>query len=190
MKQKILVINILLLFVILFLGYLVATTRYAPPQKAKFIKESQTSNKKKESGKETAYGSETSYGIKPPPKKIDGKSPKEIAQAANRYSSFGKSPIFDTIIPKPTPKPTPVRTPKPPPDIKKVTARWKLTSLFGTMASFQDSGSKKDWDMNVGDVKEVKYRNRPCKIKLESVDEDNFKVKVTFGKQEREFSMW
>ena len=139
-----------------------------------------------EDPEEEPKGSETTYKAKPPTKP----PATQIAQLEDKYPNFGPAPIFDTIVPKPTPPPTPTPRPKQPPEIARITARWKLSSLFGNTATFYDSGTKKDWTMQVGEGKEVKYRNETCEITLEKVDETTFEVTVGFGEQKRKFSMW
>jgi len=176
MNQKIFIANLVLLLVILCLGYLVATTRYVPPQLSSYSG-SQNPKEVKE-----GEGSETDYKTPSPTK--------EVAQLVDKYPNFGKSPIFDTIIPKPTQPPRPSPTPAPPPDINAVTARWKLGSMFGNTATFQDTASKNEWTMTVGSTHDVQYRNQNCSLKLEKVDENNFEVTISLGDQQRKFSMW
>ena len=172
--------NIILLIVILLLGYLTATTRFEPPEKPDF--DASLSQSGSNTGDETSYGDETTYS-----EKSDSKAAPNLT---DKYPEFGEAPVFDTIIPKPTPVPRPTRTPRPPPDIGKVTARWKLVSLFGNTATFEDSGRRNEWTMKVGDVRTERYRNEDCDIKLEKVDETNFEVVLTFGDQSRTLSMW
>jgi len=184
MNQKIFIANILLLIVIVILGYLVATTQYVPPSRSASASLKATESKGGE-GDEPAQapeGSETGY-VPPAPTK-------NIAMLSDRYPNFGKSPVFDTIIPKPTPRPTPTPKPKLPPDINRVTARWKLSSILDNMAMFHDSGTKKEWNMNVGETYDIKYRNESCSIKLEKVDMNKFEVVISFGEQQRTLSMW
>ena len=190
MNQKILIINITLLIIILMLGYLVATTRYTPPQKfnpdsAPAAVSGEDADGADPGRSETEYAppAQASPHMKPPDREIAGRG-------EDKYPDFGKAPIFDTIIPKPTPRPTP--TPKPPAklDIKDITARWQMNSMFGTTASFTDSGTKKEWTMNVGDVEVVKFRNQDCPVKLENVNENDFKVTISYEDQTREISMF
>ncbi len=180
MNHKILIANIILIVLIVFLGYLVATTHYTPPEVPSYSSLATPTAATAESGK-AAETTETDYGTKPP---------KLLSLAGDKYPRFGKAPIFDTIIPKPTPRPTRTPKPKPTPNITNVTARWKLTSLFGDTASFEDSGTHQEWDMKVGQTRDVKYRNQTCKVKLEKVDEDKFEVIITFGAQSRTLSMF
>jgi len=192
MNRKIVLINVTLLVVILFLGYLLMNTRFSPPEAYAFstIKDPDQGEEQEEAAGEEPetppVEGETEYAKKAIPK------PKEtiVADADDKYPNFGAAPIFDTIIPKPTPTPRPTPKPKPPPDINRVTARWSLRSLMGNTATFYDSGTKKEWTMKVGEVYEQRYRNENCPIKLDSVDENTFKVKVTFGEQERSFSLF
>lgn len=181
MNQKIFIANVILLMMILGLGYLVASTRYAPPQPYSY---SSSLNPQKGNEGEGSSGerSETDYKAPSPPK--------ETAQLVDKYPNFGKSPIFDTIIPKPTQPPQPTHTPAPPPDISAVTARWKLSSMFGNTATFQDTASKNEWTITVGATHDVQYRNQTCTLKLEKVDESSFEVTISLGDQQRKFSMW
>ena len=179
MNQKILIANIILLLVILGLGYLVATTRYEPPKHQKFS--SELTGGLSEESKNQSGDSETEY---------EAKAPTQVAAVSDQYANLGEAPIFDTIIPKPTPRPTRTPKPRPTPDLERVTARWKLMSLFGNQATFHDTARKDEWTMKVGEVREVKYRNDTCDIKLEKVDESSFKVIISYGGQEKTFSMW
>ena len=184
MNQKIFIANVVLLIVILFLGYLVATTHYEPPEAI-----SLTSNLSPQEGSE---GSEDS-----PPVNLSGEtnyqgaSPKkDISMLKDRYPQFGESLVFDTIVPKPTPTPTRTPRPKVPPDLKKITARWKLSSIFGNTATFQDTGTKKDWTMKIGETHDIIYRNQTCPIKLEKINEDQFEVIISYGDQQKTLSMF
>jgi len=180
MNQKIFIANLVLLLVILCLGYLVATTRYVPP--AIPPPSSSRNPREGEEGVTTSGETETDYTAPSPTK--------EVAPLVDKYPNFGKAPIFDTIIPKPTVPPRPTQTPQPPPDISAITARWKLSSMFGNTATFQDTASKNEWTMTIGSTHDVQYRNQTCSLKLEKVDENNFEVTVSLGDQQRKFSMW
>jgi hypothetical protein len=181
MIQKIFIANIVLLLVILCLGYLVATTRYVTP-----LVSSSSSPRNPREGKEGEDASprETETDYRAPA------SPKEVSQLVDKYPNFGKAPIFDTIIPKPTQPPRPTPTPAPPPDINAVTARWKLASMFGNTATFRDTASNNEWTMTIGSTHDVQYRNQTCSLKLEKVDENNFEVTISLGDQQKKFSMW
>lgn len=193
MNTKMYITNLILLLAIIGLGYLVATTRYEPPERT-YAVESHLS-KELEGGieAETEYSdssgaSETIYAT---PRATPKKTPVVVVDAnTDKYKQFGKAPIFNTIIPKPTKPPTPTKPPPKPPDINRPTARWKLQWMMGGQASFYDTGSKEEWIMKVGDVKKIRYRNYDCPIKLESVDETTLKVKISFGDQTRDFSMF
>ncbi|MBN1903342.1 hypothetical protein JW926_18635 [Candidatus Sumerlaeota bacterium] len=185
MNQKIFIANIALLIVILFLGYLVATTHYVPPSEGITLSSRQQGEPNPDDS-DTPPGvdlnSETVYEAKPPNK--------QVAQLTDRYPRFGESPIFDTIVPKPTPPPTPTPKPRVPPDINKITARWILSSLFGNSATFQDTGTKADWTMNIGDTYDVIYRNEKCAVKLEKINEDEFEAIISYEDQQRTLKMF
>ncbi|MBN1901360.1 hypothetical protein JW926_08570 [Candidatus Sumerlaeota bacterium] len=185
MNQKIFIANIVLLIVILFLGYLVATTHYIPPAEGITLSPTiplQDGSDDSENPAGVNLNGETIYQKSSPNK--------EVAQLTDRYPRFGESPIFDTIVPKPTPPPTPTPKPRVPPDINKITARWKLSSIFGNSASFQDSGTKTDWSMNIGETYDVVYRNEKCAVKLEKINEDKFEVIISYEDQQRTLSMF
>lgn len=185
MNQKIFIANIVLLIVILFLGYLVATTRYEPPTKGITMPTNVTSQENSGDSQNPSgvdLTGETNYQV--PPQKT------EIAMLTDRYPQFGESPVFDTIVPKPTPPPTPTPKPRVPPDINKVTARWKLSSMFGDTATFQDTGTKSDWTMKIGETHDVIYRNEKCAIKLEKINDDNFEVIISYEDQQRTLPMF
>jgi hypothetical protein len=184
MNQKIFIANIVLLIVILCLGYLVATTHYEPPEG---ITMSDNASPQDGSGDSqnppgVDMNSETNYqGVS---------QNKEISMLKDRYPKFGENLIFDTIVPKPTSQPTATPKPRVPPDINKVTARWKLSSMFGNTATFQDTGTKTEWTMKVGEAYDVIYRNEKCAIKLEKINEDKFDVIISYEDQQRTLAMF
>lgn len=184
MNKNFFIANVVLLIVILCLGYLVATTHYEPPEAI-----SLSSNLSPQEGSDDSEN--------PPLVETSGETnyqgasqTKNIAMLKDRYPQFGEAPVFDTIVPKPTPPPTPTPRPKVPPDIKKITARWKLSSMFGDTATFQDTGTKTDWTMKIGETHDVVYRNVKCPIKLEKINDDIFEVIISYGDQQRTLPMF
>ena len=182
MNKKIFIANIVLLVIILGLGYLVATTHYVPPQSRSYATREAS---QLDPSSDLTTGSKTVYETSPAPK-----DPQDMTRLVDKYPNLGKTPFFDTIIPKPTPVIRPSPTPAPPPDINAITARWKLSSMFANTATFQDTASKNEWTMTVGSAHEVQYRNQSCSVKLEKVDEDTLEVTISFGEQQKKFTMW
>jgi len=170
MNRKIFIIQIFLLMAMVLLGYLVATARYVEPERNVSASLQITESDGEEEQK-------------------PAQAPQSFAPS-DRCPNLGKSPIFDTIIPKPTQSPTPIPPPPQPPDIGNVTKQWKICSILDSRATFLNSATKKEWSMTVGETYNEKFRNEPCTIKLEMVDMNKFEVVISFGKQKRTLSMW
>ncbi|HOE63700.1 MAG TPA: hypothetical protein PKW18_11035 [Candidatus Sumerlaeota bacterium] len=180
-NKKIIILNMVFLFLILFLGYLVATTRFIPPEEEFDADGGMTLTPTP--APSDLNQSETEYKAPAPPK------PAVVADA-DKYPRFGKSPIFDTIIPRPTPPPTPTKTPEQPPKIEDITNQWRLTSIFENTASFRHAQSNKEWDMTVGQTYSETYRGKEWQIKLDRVDEDNLQAIISFQNQTRAIGMF
>lgn len=200
MNRNIIIANIVLLIMIVFLGYLVATTRYTPPDSTDFATLQQESQKISETSETTPAipsGSETEYNGSGSPKPELSPTPAPNPDSKNvtrfdAYPAFGKAPIFNTIIPKPTPRPRPPTPTPAPPDINKLTARWALVSVFGDTAYFMDNGNKQEWQMKVGETRKVDYRRKDYYIELKNVDQSNFKATLYMeeGSQSRTMSLF
>lgn len=172
--------NTVFLFIILFLGYLVATTRFSPPEHEVLV--TGTAGAANPAvGEVTSVESETSYTVTA--------VPRSFVAEMDKYPAFGKVNIFDTIIAKPTIPPTPTRTQPPDPRLDDVVSQWKLTSIFENTATFNNVATKKEWTMKVGETVDENYRSQTCSIKLDKIDEDNFQVIVSFKTQTKTIGM-
>ena len=173
--------NMVFLFIILFLGYLVATTRFSPPEH-EVLAAGIAGTAAHAVGAGTSEESETSYTVTA--------APRSFVAETDKYPAFGTANIFDTIISKPTIPPTPTRTQAPPPPIDNLVAQWKLTSIFENTATFNNAVTKKDWTMKVGETVDESYRGQTYSIKLDKVDEDNLQAVVSFQTQTKAIGMF
>jgi hypothetical protein len=89
-------------------------------------------------------------------------------EARREHENFGRINIFETLVPLPTPTPTPAPTPVPPPDIREVIEFWRLVGATSSFGIFQDTKSKQDFTMRVGEFREERFKNKLYKVYLKS----------------------
>jgi hypothetical protein len=181
MNKKMMIMNLVFLFIFLFLGYLVATTRFSPPEH-EVLATGTAGAANPAVGEGTSVESETSYTVTA--------APRSFVAEMDKYPAFGAANIFDTIIAKPTIPPTPTRTQPPDPRLDDVVSQWKLTSIFENTATFNNVATKKDWTMKVGETVDESYRGQSYSIKLDKVDEDNLQVVISFKTQTKTIGMF
>jgi len=181
MNKNMMIMNLVFLFIILFLGYLVATTRFIPPEN-EVQTEGITETANPAIGEGTPVESETSYNVT--------STPRSIAAVTDKYPTFGTANIFDTIIAKPTIPPTPTRTQPPDPQLDDVVSNWRLTGIFENTATFSNAATRKEWTMKVGESVDENYRGQSCSIRLDKVNEDNLQAVVSFKTQTKAIGMF
>ncbi len=126
---------------------------------------------------------------------VENSGPSDTAAKKDTYANLGKAPVFDTLIPRPTPAPTPAPTEPPDPELEKAIASWALTAVLpGGLAMFEDNRTKEEFQINVGEVRAVKYGKWTMDIKLDSTDESKFSATLSYsgkqGKQTKTLSMF
>lgn len=173
MNRKIFIVHLVLFSVTLFWAYMLAALNFRKPANGLGtgylnLMEASMDNKEK---------------VSPDTYPFNGDSALQ-----DKYSHLENSPIFKDIIPKPTPKPTPTPPPPTPPDIDVI--KWKVTSIYGITASFQNPHNKSEWTMKVGDTYDITYGKLKWPVKLEKIIEDKFEVIISLGNQKKTISMW
>lgn len=159
MIRKLYILTIALFVVVVAMAALLLTAEYTIPAKPDLEEIKAASLSAKPSGTDTAEASKT-----------------------DPYPELGKTALFDTLYPKPTTAPTPVPTQKPDMDLAVITANWKVTAVLpGGMAFFEDTRAKEEWQMKVGEAHPVKLKSETFDIKLESTNDKEFTVKITFA---------
>ncbi|MBI1290396.1 hypothetical protein GC173_04040 [bacterium] len=89
---------------------------------------------------------------------------------SSEFAHLGTVNIFETLVPQPTPTQTPAPTPPPPPDIREVTEFWRVVGPMSKFAVFQDTKSKQDFTMKIGEFREERFKGQIYKIYLKSID--------------------
>jgi hypothetical protein len=100
--------------------------------------------------------------------------------ARDNYPAFGRSPVFDTLIPRPTPTLTPLPTPKPDPDLKEAIRNWKVGGIAGTFIFMSDERTREEWTFDTGieeeRSREVSFQGERMIVRVGEVDEMEFRV--------------
>jgi hypothetical protein len=161
-------VNAVLMFLIIGLGVLVATSRYEAPESPEDLIKAATNDASNGEDEQIDPGTETAYTPPAEPK---------------IFPKLGERQIFRTIISKPTPVPRPTKTPKPDPKISVLLRHWKLNGVIGDQALITDLSKKQEFNLKVGEETTINYRGEDYPIKLSEIDQTQWTATFTFKDQ-------
>jgi len=117
---------------------------------------------------------------------------REVAE----YPAFGRSPIFDTLIPLPTPTPTPPPTPVPDPNLCEALKIWRISGVLPNEVYIEDVQAGQFVVMNFENDRtvQVTHQNTQMNVRLVSTSMEDGSVVFDWegpqGRQECRKSMF
>lgn len=167
MQRRDIIINAILVAIIVLLCYLIAMSTYEEPR----------------------TGAGLAPDKKPETPQVDERET-EYSAAQGKYTNFGQSDIFTTIIPKPTPVPTRAPTPRPTPSLERATHYWRLISAFGNEATIEDTKLHTEYTLRLNESITITFQNETLEITLVEINENNYSVTIRYQDQTKTLSMF